>query len=356
MTTQELDQTKVEAFVGRALGDLSATNVVAMCAIGDRLGLFKDLSADGPASSGELAERTGLQERYLREWLSALASAGYLAYDPTSRRFSLPPAHAPVLAEEGGPVFFGGAYQMTLPMLAPIEGVIDAFRTGGGVPQAAYGETFWDGFERFSGGWFQNLLIPVWIPAVPDVQAKLERGALVADVGCGRGRALIALAQAFPNSRYVGYDAYAPTIARATANAEAAGVADRVRFEERDASKGLPDQYDVITTFDVVHDAVNPRGLLKAIRQGLKPDGIYLTLEVNCGDTVEANAGPLGAFFYSASVLYCMTTSLSQGGEGLGTAGLPESKVRELCAEAGFGSVRRVPLENPFNSLFEVKP
>jgi SAM-dependent methyltransferase len=284
-----------------------------------------------------------------------MACSGYLEYDPSSGRFALPPEHAPALAQEAGPLFFGGVYQELLGALKPLDRLIVAFRQGGGVPQSAYDEDFWEGLERFTAAWFENHLVQEWIPAMPEVQAKLERGALVADVGCGRGRALIKLAQAFPSSRYVGYDAFEPTIARATRNARAAGVGDRVRFEQRDASKGLPEQYDVITTFDVVHDAVDPRGLLRAIRQALRSGGTYVCLDINCSDRLEENAGPLGALFHGFSLLYCLTTSLAGGGEGLGTVGLPESKLRELCAEVGFGSVRRVPLENPFNNLYEIE-
>src|SRR5438552_5470510 len=200
-----------------------------------------------------------------------MVSAGYLEYDPATRRFTLPPEHAPALAQEASPVFFGGIYQE----LPALTGVLDqltlAFRAGGGVPQSAYNDHLWDGMERFTIIWFENLLLQHWIPAMPDVQAKLERGALVADVGCGRGRALIKLAQSYPQSRFVGYDTFAPAVARACASASVAGVADRVRFECLDVSEGLPQQYDVITTFDVVHDAVDPRRLLRAIRQGLRP-------------------------------------------------------------------------------------
>lgn len=179
---------------------------------------------------------------------------------------------------------------------------------------------------------------------------------MVADVGCGRGRALVKLAGAYPASRYVGYDVFEPSIARARAHAQTAGVADRVRFEVLDVSQGLPEQYDVITTFDVVHDAVDPRGLLRTIRAALPPDGIYVCLDINCSDRLEDNLGPLGALFLGFSVLYCMTTSLAGGGEGLGTVGFHEPKVRELCADAGFGHVQRVAMENPFNSLYEIRP
>ena len=178
----------------------------------------------------------------------------------------------------------------------------------------------------------------------------------VADIGCGHGKALIKLAQAYPRSRYVGYDGFAPSIERATANAQAAGVTERVRFEQRDVSQGLPEQYDVITTFDVVHDAVNPRGLLRAIREGLRPDGHYVCVEFNGSDKLEENAGLIGSLFYGVSVLYCMTTSLAHHGEGLGTLGLPEPKMRELAAESGFGEVKRFPTEVPFKALYEMTP
>ena len=356
MTTQPtIDQAKTEAFVGKVLGDTSGMTVTIMATIGDRLGLFKQL-AQGPATSRQLAARADINERYAREWLGAMASAGYVEYEPASERFTLPAEHIPVLAQENGPVFFGGMHQMLAGMVGPLNQLIQAFQHGGGVPQSAYDHNMWDGLERFTAGWFENLLIPVWLPAMPEVQAKLERGALVADVGCGRGKALIKMAQAFPRSRYVGYDIFEPTIAQATAHAQAAGVADRVRFEHRDVSAGLPEQYDVITTFDVVHDAVDPRGLLRAIRQALHSDGRYVCLDINCAGHLEGNAGTLGSLFYGVSVLYCMTTSLAGHGEGLGTVGLPAGKVHELCKEAGFSSVRRVPLENPFNNLYEVTP
>ena len=350
-----LDQAKMDTFVHKVLGDTSATMTTTLAVLGDRLGLFKDLAAHGPATSSELATRTGINERYAREWLGGMVSAGYLEYDPATRRFILPPEHAPALAQEASPVFFGGIYQELPALTGVLDQLTVAFRAGGGVPQSAYNDHLWDGMERFTIIWFENLLLQHWIPAMPDVQAKLERGALVADVGCGRGRALIKLAQAFPNSRYVGYDRFGPSIARATANAQAAGVAERVTFHQQDVSQGLPEPYDVITTFDVVHDAVDPVGLLRTIRQGLRADGAYVCLDVNCSDKLEENTGPLGALFHGFSVLYCMTTSLAGGGMGLGTLGFHEPKVRELCAEAGFSHVRRVPLDNPFNNLYEIR-
>jgi SAM-dependent methyltransferase len=357
MTTETaIDQARMEAFVGKALGDTSGLMTTLLAAIGDRLGLFKELAKNGSATSGELAARAGVNERYTREWLGGMASAGYLEYAPGSGRFALPPEHAPVLAQEAGPVFFGGVHQEILGVLPVIPRVIEAFRHGGGVPQSAYGDDLCEGIERFTAGWFENLLLPVWLPSVPAAQVKLERGGRVADVGCGRGRALIALAQAYPAARYTGFDVHGSTIAQARANATAAGVADRVTFVQLDASRGLPEHYDLITTFDVVHDAVDPRGLMRAIYTALATDGLYLCLEINCSERLEENAGPLGALFHGFSLLYCMTSSLAGGGEGLGTVGLPESKLRELASEAGFGGIERVPLENPFNSLYMARP
>jgi 2-polyprenyl-3-methyl-5-hydroxy-6-metoxy-1,4-benzoquinol methylase len=355
MTTQQtIDQTKADAFVGKVLADTAGLAVTVMSSIGDRLGLFKNLAEPGPATSEELAKRAHVNERYALEWLSAMASAGYLEYDPATRRFTLPPEHVPVLAQEGGPVFFGGVQEEMVGLAGPINQLMQAFRSGGGVPMEAYDPSTWEGVSRFTSSWFENFLVPVWLPAMPEVQAKLEHGALVADLGCGQGKALIKLAQTYPQSRYIGFDNFDPFIQQASTNAQAAGVADRVRFESRDVSAGLPALYDVITTFDVVHDAVNPRGLLRAIRNALRPGGRYVCLEINSSDKLEENIGVLGAFFYSVSVLYCMTSSLAHHGEGLGTTGIPESKMRELCAEAGFSNVRRVPMENPFNILYEV--
>jgi SAM-dependent methyltransferase len=351
-----IDEAKQEEFMRKVLGDLSGTMATVMGIIGDRLGLFKDLAANGPATSDDLAARADVNERYAREWLSGMASAGYLEYDPPSRRFTLPPEHAPAFAHEGGPKFLGGWYQARLATLGQLNQLIQVFQQGGGLPQSAYDDNMWDGMARFTDGWFENLLLQVWIPAMPEVRAKLEHGALVADVGCGRGKALIKMAQAFPNSRYVGFDSFGPTIAKATANAEAAGVAERVSFRQQDVSLGLEGQYDIVCTFDVVHDAVDPRALLRGIRRSLKDDGSYILMDINCSDKLEENAGPISTMFFGASIMYCMTTSLANGGEGLGAMGLPESKVRELCAEAGFRSVDKLAVENPFNNLYEVKP
>src|SRR5215470_8881333 len=227
-----IDRARQEKFVEKVVEHISGTMTTLLASVGDRLGLFKNLTEQGPATSAELASRTKLNERYLREWLGGMVTAGYLNYDGPTKRFSLPAEHASVLAQENGPLFVGGIYQMLPAQARVFEQVVRAFRNGGGVSQSQYNDMMWDGLERCSSTWFENLLLQQWIPAMLDVKALLERGCDVADVG--RGRGIIKLAQTFPRSRYAGYDHFGPTIARATANAREAGVSDRVRFEERD--------------------------------------------------------------------------------------------------------------------------
>jgi SAM-dependent methyltransferase len=342
------------AFMDRLLGDLSGAMVSLLCTLGDRLGLFKDLALRGPATAAAFADRNGIGERYAGEWLGALASAGYLDYDPPSGRFTLPLEHAPALAQEGGPMFLGGGYQQLQGLMAPLDELLRAFRDGGGVPQAAYGEHLRVGMERMSATWFDNLLVSEWIPLVPDVQAALERGARAADVGCGSGRALIRLAEAFPDSRFEGFDAFEPVVARAAANAE--GVVCNVRFERRDVREGLPGPYALVTLFDSLHDVVDPVAGLVAVRRALAPDGTCLVLEMNASERPEENRGAVATLLYGTSVLYNLPVSLNQGGAGLGTLGVPESALRRFAAEAGFRSVRRLPVFNPFNALYELKP
>jgi 2-polyprenyl-3-methyl-5-hydroxy-6-metoxy-1,4-benzoquinol methylase len=356
-TTGVLEQAAVEAFAERVLGDYAGANAFFMAGIGDRLGLFKELAANGAATSDELATRTRLQERYVREWLGGMAAAGYLDYDPATGRYTLPGDHVPVLAEEAGPFFFGSAFfDFSTNFGETYRSLVDAFRDGGGVPQSAYGAEVTESIERFTAPWFEHMLVQQWLPLMPDTLAKLEEGAIVCDVGCGRGRALSKLAAAFPRSRLVGYDIYEPAIQAARARVQDAGVADRVRLEVRDAAQSLGERFDVVTTFDVLHDSVDPLGILSAIRSALSSDGRYVCLEINCADRPQENLGPLGTVLYGLSLAYCLPVSLAEGGAGLGTLGLPKSRLSELASEAGFSKVRRVPIDDPFNSVYELTP
>lgn len=342
-------------FTGRVLGDTSATTTLAMSLIGDRLGLFRSLADGGPANSAELARRTGTQERYVREWLAAMNAAGYLGHDPADDRFRLPLEHRPTLVDEPGPSFLPGVQQELYGALMRLPDVIEAFRHGGGVPHEDFPDDLHIGVDRFTSSWHENLLTQAWIPAVHDLQAKLERGCRVADVGCGAGRALIRLAQKFPRVTAVGYDVHSPSIERARTLAAEAGLSDRIRFEVRDAGLGLSEEYDVITTFDVVHDAVDPQNLLRSIRDALASDGIYLCLDINCSDKVDDNVGPVAALLYGFSVMYCMTCSLARDGEGLGTMGLTPEALADYGRRAGFSSVTQIDIDNPFNNLYDLR-
>jgi SAM-dependent methyltransferase len=342
------------AFTGRVLGDTAAAATVVMAALGDRLGLFKSLAAEGPATSAGLAARSGLDERYVREWLSGMYAADYLTFDPAGSTYAIPAAHVPTLAAEPGPAFFGGVHQELLGAVQRYDEILGAFRSGGGVHHAHLHPDVALGTARFTAAWHQHLLVPEWLPQVPETRAMLERGVDVADVGCGAGLACVNLARAFPASRFVGYDVSPDAVEAARLNAKAAGVEDHVSFEVLDASRGLPRMFDIVTTFDVVHDAVAPRALLRSIRDALRTGGRYLCLDINCSDEPTDNVGPIATLLYGFSILYCMTTSLAEGGEGLGTLGLPEQVLRSLAAEAGFSAVRRVDMDNPFNSLYEL--
>ena len=349
-----MDENRATEFTGRVLADTAAAATIVLAALGDRMGLFKDLAAHGPATSGELAGRTGLSERYVREWLGGMFAAGYLTYDDTQRRYALPAEHVPTLATEPGPAFFGGVHQELIGAIQRYHQVAEAFRTGGGVRPADLHPDVWAGTSRFTAQWHQNTLVQQWLPLVPDTTARLRAGARVADVGCGTGQALIALARAFPVITGTGYDTHPPVIEQARQAAARAGVADRISYQVLDAAAELPESFDVITTFDMVHDAIDPLGLLRSIHDALRSGGRYLCLEINCSDQAADNTGPIATLLYGFSVLYCMTTSLADGGEGLGTLGLPAPVLRQLAGKAGFTHVRQVEMDNPFNSLYEL--
>jgi SAM-dependent methyltransferase len=353
--TTPTDNEQVEAFAGRVVGDIAATMSTIFCALGDKLGLFSALGSGGPATPAELAQRTATDERYVREWLHGLTAGGYLELDRSTGRFSLPAAHAAVLADEGGLWFLGGGYQEVAGMLPVLGRIESAFREGGGVPQAAYADDAYDGMARFTRAWFDHRLQGDWLPALPDLQQRLESGVRWADVGSGAGRAVIRLAELFPASTFIGYDAFPAQVERARRAAAEAGVSDRVRFEVVDAAHGLPEKFDVISTFDVVHDAADPAGLVAGVRRSLADEGTYLWLEINCADDPADNTGPVASVMYGFSVLYCMTTSLAQGGAGLGTCGCPPAVVEELGHAAGFGSVRELDIGDPFNRLYELR-
>jgi SAM-dependent methyltransferase len=288
------DTTTAGEFGDRVFADLTGTITIVMAALGDRLGLFKALHRHGPLASAELANVAGVDERYTREWLNGMTCAGYL--EVKEDRFSLPAAHVAVLADEGGADFMGGPLQEAPALIGTYENLVDAFRRGGGVHQAAYHPGIWEGMQRESAGIYNTMLIQEWIPAIPEVQSRLEAGTTLADVGCGSGLALIRLAQAFPESRFDGFDNFPVQVERARANVAAEGLADRIRIDVADGLDGGDDRFGVVTSFDVVHDAADPLALLRSIRDALQPGGHYVMAEPNAGESLEDNIGPVGTF------------------------------------------------------------
>ncbi len=353
----DIDQQKLNEFFGKVWGDVKSIALGMNYYHGDKLGLFKVLAAAGPVTETELARRAGLQPRYVREWLGSMVCGGVLDYDPASKSFSMPPERAMVLANESSPVFVGGLFEMMPTWYANVPKVSEHFRSGGGVPQTEYKEEFWHGFERFTGAQFVNHIAQHWMPAMPDVDQRLREGGSVADVGCGNGQAPLIFARAYPKARVAGYDNYPLAIEQAKDRANRQGLRDRVRFQVADVSRGLPEQYDLITTFDVVHDMVDPVGSLKGIRRSLSPGGTYLWHEFNVSSDLEENMkNPLGlpVLLFSGSTNYCTTTSLSQGGAAYGAV-LGEKNARQLARDAGFSSFERLPIEDPFHALYRLR-
>ena len=354
-----VDLQKATAFALKVIGDVTACQIGTLNLVADRLGLFSALAQAGAVTAEEFAERAGIHARYAREWLSAMACHGYVVFQDATKKFHLPPEHALALADPDSPLYLTSLFAMPTAYWANVDRLTDAFRHGGGVPQECFGEGFWCGFERFTRTAFRNNLVQDWLPALPEVHARLQAGGRVADVGCGNGQALIYLAQAYPNAVCVGFDNYEPAIAAANAHARAAGLPPgRLRFEVGDVERGLPEQYDLITCFDVVHDMPRPRPALKSIRESLQPGGTYFVLEFNFSSDLQENiAHPLGigAFGYSVSTNYCMTQALAAGGEGTGTC-LGETRMREFAQAAGFTHCRRVDFPaNPFNLFYELR-
>jgi SAM-dependent methyltransferase len=351
----QLNWDKVKKFSAQVSNDIGAAMLGAMSYIGDRLGIFKSLSDGASVSSGELAEKTGLDERYLREWLGAMTAAEYLNYDAASKRYSMPAENAMILAREESPFFMGGFIQGIIPNLSVTPKVLEAFRTGKGVRQSEYPPETFESMERSTANMYRNQLVKHWLPAMPQVVKALEEGGSALDVGCGSGRCAITLAQTFPKAKIFGYDAHPGSLERARTNARAAGLGDRISFEVVDCTRLPAAKFDFISTFDVVHDSIDPVGLLRSIRAALRPGGTYLMVEVNVSARLEDNISAMGRMMYSMSTLYCMSVSLGGGGAGIGAC-MGEEKARELAKEAGFSSFERVPVKDLFSVLYELKP
>lgn len=354
MAAAEIDRAKAKEVAQRIAGDVATAMHAALTFIGDRLGLFKAMKDAGPLTVEGLAANTGLDQRHLREWLNAMVSAQYIAYDPAAHTYLLTPEYGVTLGDENSPYFVASFFQVVQGGMSMAPRVAEAFRTGKGVAPQEYPVWMPQATERNSQPRYTFKLVRRWLAAMPHVIERLNQGAMVADVGCGGGRAAILIAQAFPKSRVVGFDVHAESIERARRNAAEAKLAGRVTFELANGTALPAGQFDLVTAFDVIHDAVDPVGLMKSIRRSLKPDGSFLLQEINLSDNVEENITPLGKLTYSVSTLYCMTTSLAQGGPGIGAA-MGQTKARELAAAAGFEHFQRLPVHDDFAVLYELK-
>ena len=359
MTTTEqpagIDMEKLMGFVFRAVEDVGATLNTALVVMGDRLGLYRALAGAGPLTPAELAQRTGTAERYMREWLNAQAAGAYVDYDPDSGRYSLPAEHAAALADESCPIYLPGLFQNALGSVFDSPRITEAAKTGAGVGWHEHNQDVFEGAGRFFRNIYNANLVSAWLPALDGVVAKLERGAAVADVGCGHGASTILMAQAFPASTFVGSDYHEGSITTARQRAAEAGVSDRVRFEIASASSYSGTGYDLVTMFDCLHDMGDPVGAARRVRQSLAADGTWMIVEPAAGDRVEDNLNPPGRVWYGFSTLICTPASLSQEvGLALG-AQAGEARIRDVVTRAGLTRFRRVS-ETPINAVFEARP
>lgn len=352
--TPEIDTDKLMGFVFRAVDEVGATLNAALVVMGDKLGYYRDLAEHGPTTPTELADRTGTAEPYAREWLNAQAAGSYVTYDPESGRYTLPAEHAIALTVEDSPAFLPGFFQIALGTVQGANHIVEAARHGSGFGWHQHDTDVHVGCERFFRPGYHAHLVDEWLPALDGVAAKLERGATVADVGCGHGASTILMAQAFPRSTFVGSDYHEASIATARERAAAAGVADRVTFEVAPASAFAGRGYDLVTMFDCLHDMGDPVGAARHVREALADDGTWMVVEPIAGDRVEDNLHAVGRAYYGFSTLLCTPSSLAQDvGLALGTQAGP-ARIRDVTTAAGFTGFRAVA-ETPFNRVFEVR-
>jgi len=345
---------KLNAFVGQFVGDLGAAVHAGMVVIGEKLGLYKAL-APGAMTSAELAAKTGTDERYVREWLASQAAGGYVTYDDATKKFSLTEEQAFTLANEDSPAYLPGAFELALGSLAAVPRMAEAFRTGAGMGWHEHAEGVFHGCEKFFRPGYAANLVSSWIPALQGVKEKLEAGARVADVGCGKGASTLLMAAAFPKSKFVGFDYHDKSIEGARESAKRAGVADRVSFEIAKAKEYPGTGYDFVAVFDCLHDMGDPVGAAAHVRQSLAPDGTWMIVEPFANDDLKNNLNPVGRVYYGFSTLLCTPSSRSQEvGLCLG-AQAGEAKIRDVVTSAGFRHFRRAT-ETPFNIIYEARP
>jgi SAM-dependent methyltransferase len=349
-----LDMNKLNTFIGQFVTDLGASVHAGMVVIGEKLGLYKAL-AQGPLTAAELARKTGTDERYVREWLASQAAGGYVTYDSSKDLFSLSLEQAFTLAKEDSPAYLPGAFELALGSLAAVPRITESFRTGRGMGWHEHDDGVFHGCEKFFRPGYAANLVSSWIPALDDVLPKLEAGARVADVGCGKGSSTVLMAKAFPKSEFFGFDYHDKSIDGARETARREGVGDRAVFNMA-TSKNFPGKdYDLVTVFDCLHDMGDPVGAAAHVRGALAKDGTWMIVEPFANDELKDNLNPVGRVMYSFSTLLCTPCSRSQEvGLCLG-AQAGERRIRDVVQAAGFTKFRRAA-ETPFNIVYEARP
>ena len=351
--TKEINEDKMNQFLGKVIGDFGASLSSALVYIGQKLGLYKTMAAVGPTTPAELAQHTNTNERYVREWLINQAAGGYVEYDAESGRYGLSPEQAAALTEELSPFYVGGGFFVIKAMTHAVSRIEDHFRNGGGMLWGENDPDLFIGTERFFRPGYSAHLVATWIPALTGIEEKLKAGGKVADVGCGHGASTIIMAGAYPNSQFWAFDNHEASINHARDAAKAAGVLDRVNFEVANA-QNIPDNgYDMIAFFDCLHDMGDPVGACRRAAEVLAADGSALIVEPMAGNTVEENFNPIGRTFAGASTLCCTSNSLALNGPALGAVA-PESAIRDAVLAGGFKQFRRAT-ETPFNRIFEAR-
>lgn len=349
-----IDQTKLDSFLERAVGDLSAGYGGVMVSLGGKLGLYKAMSGAGPISANELAIRADCAKRYVREWLNAQAAGGYVTYHAVSDTYELSPEQAMVLADEDSPVYIPHAWNTPASMWFDEDKAIEAFRTGNGIPWGDHDGRLFCGVSAFYRNAYRASLVPQWLPSLDGVVEKLEAGISVADVGCGYGHSSILMAQAFPKSRFHGFDVHAVSIDEAKRNAVEAGVTERVSFDVTRADDYPGKGYGLICFFDCLHDMGNPLAAARHAAENLDPDGTVMLVEPFANDRVENNISPVARLYYAASTTICCAHAISEGGHLVLGAQAGEARLAEVFRKAGFTHFRRAA-ETPFNLILEAR-
>jgi ubiquinone/menaquinone biosynthesis C-methylase UbiE len=348
------DMDKLNAFIGQFVSDLGASVHAGMVVIGEKLGLYKAL-AEGPMTPAMLAAKTGTDERYLREWLASQAAGGYITYDELTNQFSLTAEQAFTLAHDDSPAYLPGAFELALGSLAAVPRIAESFRTGAGMGWHEHHDGVFHGCEKFFRPGYAANLVSSWIPSLEGVRGKLESGARVADVGCGKGASTVLLAKAFPNSRFFGFDYHDKSVEAARESAERQGVTDRVSFEVAKAKDFPGKDYDFVGVFDCLHDMGDPVGAAAHVLRSLSKDGTWMIVEPFANDRLKDNLNPVGRVYYSFSTLLCTPCSRSQEVALCLGAQAGEERIREVVTLAGFTRFRRAT-ETPFNIVYEARP